>query len=359
MTLYILMKYDISPGLRGVYGATLKSNYGKHMKNLINFLKAYIKSMRLYYAFVTGIAGWLGVSFYEFLTDNYFPAIQITPSPVKKIFILVMLFLGWGLNQIFNDYLGLKEDRINAPHRPMVTGKLNVKGALALSSILLVCASIGAWFFLEPISLIPLWMGILLNIVYEFAKGYGIWGNIIFGLMISMCAAFGFLASGPYAPPLFTPNRMAILALVWLINSLMTYFTYFKDYEGDMKAGKKTIVVKYGIQKAKWIGIVSSFLPAIAFSVFYSMRLWPEGLSTTFWILATLTVFLELWTAYLYYKNPEGERTYFSLATNFRACACGQAAFIAVFNDQLALLLFLVTYIFVGFLFDLHTDARG
>jgi geranylgeranylglycerol-phosphate geranylgeranyltransferase len=27
---------------------------------MLTFLKAYIKSMRLYYSFVTGIAGWIG-----------------------------------------------------------------------------------------------------------------------------------------------------------------------------------------------------------------------------------------------------------------------------------------------------------
>jgi geranylgeranylglycerol-phosphate geranylgeranyltransferase len=82
-------------------------------------------------------------------------------------------------------------------------------------------------------------------------------------------------------------------------------------------------------------------------------------LTPTFWILATITLFLELWTAYLYFNNPLGEKTYYSLATNFRACACGQATFIGMYNDQLALVLFLVTYIFVGFLFDLHKDTKG
>ena len=34
------------------------------------FTTAYIKSMRLYYAFVTGIAGWIGVSFYSYLVPG-------------------------------------------------------------------------------------------------------------------------------------------------------------------------------------------------------------------------------------------------------------------------------------------------
>jgi geranylgeranylglycerol-phosphate geranylgeranyltransferase len=143
------------------------------------------------------------------------------------------------------------------------------------------------------------------------------------------------------------------------MNGLMTYFTYFKDYEGDLKAGKKTLIVRWGADKAKRLGVFFSFLPAALFGAFYFLGYWPDGLSPTFWLLAALTLFLELWTARLYYKNPAGERAYYSLAANFRACVCGQTALIALYDDRLAPLLFLVTYIFVGFLFDLHHDARS
>lgn len=315
--------------------------------------------MRLYYAFITGIAGWLGVSFYEFTTNAHYPGIQIVPPTEKQLVIIVFLFLSWGINQIFNDYLGIKEDSINAPHRPMVTGELNAKAALLVSVVLLGFVGLVTYFYLEPIALIPMLLGVALNIVYEYAKGHGILGNIVFGLMISMCCVYGFLACGPAAYPIYTPDRIAVIGFVWLINSLMTYYTYFKDYEGDKSAGKNTIVVKYGIEKAKWIGIVSSFLPAAVFMAVYLSGYMTVIPSVTFWILAALTFCLEVWTGYLYYKNPVGEKTYYSLAANFRACACGQAALIALFNDQLALILFLVAYIFVGFLFDLHQNREA
>ncbi|MDD4503920.1 MAG: UbiA family prenyltransferase, partial [Clostridiaceae bacterium] len=202
---------------------------------MLQFIKAYIKSMRLYYAFITGIAGWLGVSFYN---------VQSVSTTEKKMVILTFLFLGWGINQIFNDYLGLREDSINAPYRPMVTGELNAIAALWVSVLLLVGVGCITWFYLEPIALIPMLLGVVLNIVYEYAKGYGILGNIVFGVMIGTCTAYGFLASGPARHPIFTADRVAVIFLVCLMNSLMTYYTYFKDYEGDKAAGKNTIVVK-------------------------------------------------------------------------------------------------------------------
>jgi len=325
---------------------------------MIKFITQYIKSMRLYYSFITGIAGWLGVSFYVYIATD-FDSGEIAPSVGKKGVILILLFLCWGINQIINDYLGLKEDRINAPQRPMVTGELNPKLAITVSSILLILSGLITFLYLEPIAIIPLVLGVMLNIIYEYAKGYGILGNIIFGLMITMCSAFGFLAAGPTQAPYFTSSRLSVLSVVWIMNGLMTFYTYFKDYEGDKAAGKKTVIVKYGLTKSRKIAIISSFLPAIVFTVVYCSNLIVAPINRIFIILAVLTFFLEIKTGWLFYKNPKGKMTYFSLATNFRACACGQATFVALFNTELAMKLFLISYIFVGFLFNLHSNWKA
>ncbi|MCD4827833.1 MAG: UbiA family prenyltransferase [Candidatus Cloacimonetes bacterium] len=325
---------------------------------MFSFLKQYVKSMRLYYSFVTGIAGWLGVAFYEHIATD-FHTVEILPTVEKKLVIVTLLFLSWGINQIVNDYLGRREDRINAPERPMVSGKLNPRAAITLSGVLMVLCAVITYIYLEPIALIPLAAGVVLNIIYEYAKSYGIWGNIIFGLMITMCSAFGFLAAGPSSVPYFTSSRISVLLVVWLMNGLMTFYTYFKDYEGDKAAGKRTIVVKYGLEKSRVIAIISAFLPIILFTALYWNNLIVASLNSTFIILGVLTFFLEIQTGWLYFKNPKGKVTYYSLATNFRACTCGQATFVALFNRELALILFLVSYVFVGFLFNLHSNSKA
>ncbi len=331
------------------------------------FLRAYVKSMRLYYSFVTGIAGWIGVSFYEYCATNEGPrgtsglvrTIEVAPAAEKKLVILIILFMAWGINQIINDYLGRKEDRINAPDRPMITGELKPTYALWTSIILLSVSLLVTWFYLEPIAILPLLAGIALNLVYEYAKGYGIWGNITFGLMISMCGLYGFYASGPMEI-YFTKSRISALVFIAVMNGLMTYYTYFKDFTGDMAAGKKTIVVKYGLERNKIIAIFAAFLPTLLFVIgYYGFGSFQIELNRTFVILAILTVFLQIWTGYLYYKNPKGEMTYYSLVTNFRACTCGQTAIIALFNPVLGMMLFLISYVFVGFLFNLHTNIKA
>jgi len=158
---------------------------------MLRFLKQYIKSMRLYYSFVTGIAGWIGVAYYEHAVRAG-QALQ----PRKKLVILTLAFLSWGINQVINDFLGLKEDRINAPERPMVTGELNPQNAVFLSVFLILLSFYVTWFYLEPVAVIFLIAGVALNVLYETAKGHGVLGNIVFGIMISMATLYGFFASG-------------------------------------------------------------------------------------------------------------------------------------------------------------------
>ncbi|MCK4679387.1 MAG: UbiA family prenyltransferase [Bacteroidales bacterium] len=338
----------------------------KHV-SVFGFLKAYIKSMRLYYSFVTGIAGWVGVAFYQFVattegtlgTSDISRTIEVATPVGKQLLIIVILFLAWGINQIINDFLGYKEDRINAPDRPMVTGQLPRYKALALSVFLMLVVFIITIIYLEPVAIIPLVAGAILNVIYEYAKGHGLWGNISFGIMISLCGLFAFYASGPM-DIYITKSRLSALVFIAVINGLMTYYTYFKDYWGDKLAGKETIVVKFGLEKNKYIAIAASFLPSILFLVgYFGFGAFEIELNSIFIILGFMTIFLQVWTGVLYYKNPRGEMTYYSLVTNFRACTCGQATVIALFNPQLGLILFLISYVFVGFLFNLNTNVKA
>ncbi|MCD4654777.1 UbiA family prenyltransferase [bacterium] len=321
---------------------------------MMRFVFAYVRSMRLYYAFITGIAGWIGVSFYKFCMPEHF-------DHIRSIIILVMLFLSWGINQIINDYLGLAEDRINAPNRPMVTGELRHVPALTTSFGLMLVVAIVS-FFLNPWAVFPIIIGVFLNVLYEYAKAWSLIGNLVFGLSIAMCTVYGFLAAGPLPDPVFTSNRICVFILVALLNGLMTYYTYFKDYVGDEATNKRTFVVKYGLTVARYAGILGAFLPTFIFFLFHYMDWLPMGdvlFKRDFIFCGVMTIFLQFWTAALFFKHPVGEGTYFGLVTNIRACVAGQATIIAIFNGTLALYLLSASYIFIGFLFNLYKDAKA
>jgi geranylgeranylglycerol-phosphate geranylgeranyltransferase len=310
--------------------------------------------MRLYFAFVTGIAGWIGVSFYRFCMPEQ-------ASHARGIVILLLLFLSYGINQVVNDYFGLPEDRINAPRRPMVTGELNPRAALAVSAGLMA-GVIALSGFLSPWSVVPVVLGVLLNLLYERAKAWSLVGNAVFGLSIAMCTAYGFLAAGPLPDPLFTPPRWSVFFLVALLNALMTYYTYFKDHAGDRLAGRRTFIVRHGVRVARRAGVLGAFLPTLAFFLCLRLGWLPSSailFQRDFLFCGSITVFLQFWTAALYFVHAEGDRTYFNLVTNIRACVAGQVTLIAIFNGTLALYLLSASYVFIGFLFDLHKDARA
>jgi geranylgeranylglycerol-phosphate geranylgeranyltransferase len=323
---------------------------------MFKFLMNYVKSMRLYYSFVTGIGGWAGVAYYEQLLEAgelQGPVLDLG----KKAVILTLLFLSWGINQIINDFLGLKEDRINAPHRPMVTGELPVLPALALSLGLMLGATLYSGLFLSPIASGLIWVGAGLNVLYNFSKAWGAWANVVFGLMIAVSPLFGFYAAAPGLPLPWETNLWLLYAGVALLNGILTYYTYFKDYLGDKAVGQKTLVVALGLDKAKKLAVILSLLPSLAFVI--AKFAFGVAVNPEFIILAVATTALHLWTGWHYYKNPQGEKTYQGLKGNFQAGVCGQASIIALFTPWLGTILFLASFFLIGFLFDQHKDAKA
>lgn len=324
------------------------------LKNILKFLKEYVKSMRLYYSFVTGIAGWIGITCYEYSAD-----LQASGTGARKLVILVLAFLGWGINQIVNDYLGLPEDRINAPQRPMVTGALNPQKALLLSSFLILGSAVITWLCLEPIAIVFLLAGVMLNVLYEKAKGYGVWGNIVFGLMICMVTLYSFFAMGPVHGFLWLSRILPVLALLCTINGLMTLYTYFKDYSGDRRTGKRTLIVIWGIKRSRIWAFAGAFLPLSVFVLLKVADRLPIHIGGEFMLLGSLALALQIWTGALFYLKPVGKATYTSLGVNFKACVCAEAALLSLFDPLLGVQLFVISYFAVTFLFFLHKNAKA
>ena len=320
----------------------------------MKFLREYVRSMRLYYSFVTGIAGWVGITCYE-----HADGIHTAPSMGKKLVVLAISFLGWGINQIVNDYLGLDEDRINAPERPMVTGALDPGKALTLSTLLIIGAALVTWLFLEPAAVVFLFAGVGLNVLYEKAKGAGAWGNIVFGLMISMASLYGFAAMGPMKMSPGLSRLLPVLALLCTVNGIMTLYTYFKDYKGDRRTGKRTLIVIWGLKKSRVLALAAAFLPVLLFAVLKATNRLPIAVGGEFVLLGSLAVLLQLWTGVLFFLKPVGKSTYASLGVNFKACVCAEVALLSLFDPVLGVRLFIISYLAVSALFSLHRNARA
>lgn len=325
------------------------------MEKLFSFIKYYIISMRLHFGFITGIGGWLGIAYYEHL---YMTEVEL---PIK-IFALLVLFLSYGINQVINDYTGIEEDKINAPNRPMVSGKLPPKAALITSVILMALVGI-ITLIIEPLALLPVVAGVLINFLYEYAKSISILGNIFFGLSMMACPLYGFIICGPFDPAILNYRLITITILMLSYTTgLMTYFTYFKDYHGDKEAGKITYVVKHGLNHSKKAGVAFSLIPSILLGLMLLTNIinFEEIIEQFYFCIITgVTITLQLWTAYLYYKFPEGERTFFHQRNNIQACVMSLIIPLAGFNGELAMLLALFSYIAIEFIFSFHRDAKA
>ncbi len=327
---------------------------------MLKFVKEYVKSMRLYYSFVTGIAGWIGITFYEHaINPQALAAGFCAPSAPRKIAVLVLSFLGWGINQIINDYLGLAEDRINAPERPMVKGDLNPRKALLVSICLIIASALVTWFCLEPLAVVFLLAGVMLNVLYEKAKGCGLWGNIVFGLMISMVTLYGFSAMGPVGGLLGLSGILPVLALLSTVNGVMTLYTYFKDYAGDRRTGKRTLIVIWGLRKSRVWALSWAFLPLLVFVLLRATNGLSIPIGSEFILLGALALVLQIRTGTLFFLKPVGRSTYTSLGVNFKACVCAEVALLSLFDPALGVRLFIISYLAVSVLFFLHRNARA
>ena len=197
------------------------------------FLYYYLRSMRLYYCFVTGTTVLAGVM----LAHTCFCQHVWT---WRDAVVLTVGFLAWGVNQIFSDWCDRHEDRINAPHRPMVSGKLSPKPALALSATLMILFA-AASYFVTPWALLFLAIGGGLNLCYSKLKRVPVLNCLIYAMAITCCAFYGFAGS---CGKMYSDAWKALLMLTLLIlpaHFLMCSFSYYKDKEGDEKSGISTL----------------------------------------------------------------------------------------------------------------------
>ncbi|MBO4511800.1 MAG: UbiA family prenyltransferase [Victivallales bacterium] len=202
---------------------------------MISFLYHYVRSMRLYYCFVTGTTVLLGIVMARCLSAN---ADDSQPTVASKVTLLLVGFLAWGVNQIISDYLDRKEDAINAPHRPMVSGALSPRPALLLSALLMVAFAIAS-------SCVSVWTlpvlacGALLNAFYSFLKKVPVLNCIIYACAITCCALFGYAGSLHRFPQ--TSSLLSLAFHIVPIHFLMCHNSYYKDVPGDRAAGIRTL----------------------------------------------------------------------------------------------------------------------
>jgi geranylgeranylglycerol-phosphate geranylgeranyltransferase len=166
---------------------------------------------------------------------------------------LAVFFLS-GAGMVINDYYDLEIDKINAPHRPLPSGRISKKNALFYSILLF---TIGIFFsaLLNVYCLFLALFNALLEIFYSrnFKKIF-LLGNI----MVSWFSASTFLFGA-----LLTFN-FRIIGIISLLTFLITMgreiYKSIEDTKGDRKMGLDTLPIAVGVDSARDIarGFIAS-----------------------------------------------------------------------------------------------------
>jgi geranylgeranylglycerol-phosphate geranylgeranyltransferase len=173
----------------------------------------------------------------------------LSGSPISILFFYVFLavFSLSGAGMVINDYYDIKIDKINAPHRPLPSGRISPKNALFYSVGLFI---IGI-FFSALLNIYCLFLALFsgfLEFLYSrnFKRTFLV-GNVMVSYLAASTFIFGALIT-------FDFRIVGIVSLLTFLTSLgREIFKSIEDIKGDRKMELDTLPLAVGIKSAKKI----------------------------------------------------------------------------------------------------------
>ena len=266
---------------------------------------SYITILRLVNGIVAGFAAAFGVVL------SYPDGITFDPLPMILVVIAAMLVSSQAM--IFNDIADREEDAINAPHRPIPTGKISVRTAW-IYGIIVACLALGVAIAIDIIYNLyglsvatAILFGGLLDL-YDFKlKRLGFWGNVSIGTCVLALFVYGslhtYLIYGSFA---WVPIVVGACAASGNVGREI--IKGFPDIEGDREAGVRTLAVKYGKKKTAVIahlflqGLIGGALVALIYGGVILKMLYPPSYVVGF-VVGAVAIFLAI--AILFNQEPK------------------------------------------------------
>lgn len=171
-----------------------------------------------------------------------------SPPALETALVAACAGLGWGVGQLFNDFMDQEADRIDAPDRPAARGllpfRLTLYVTVAFGVLLLATVT---WLNPQALLLGALAAGLMLT--YHFAKRVPLLGNLSHGALILVTACIGYAAVAPgrsWSTLLSDCLPIGVLAGAWAATYLEA--NYEKDRRGDAHAGYRTLPLVIGLR---------------------------------------------------------------------------------------------------------------
>ncbi|OYT57817.1 hypothetical protein B6U70_01945 [Euryarchaeota archaeon ex4484_162] len=220
--------------------------------------------------------------------------------PTLRITVLSMLIpiMGWIAGLYLSDYLDRKLDSIQKPHRPIPSGRIKPKEAIAVG---ILFASTGLFLssLLNIYNLMLVFVVAALVFAYaRFSKSHGIIGNLNRGIIIIAAYLFGVFSVN--TPLQLIPTYVWLLSPVFLVHDTNSNLVgTIRDMQGDKKGGYITIPVKYGLKTTIQISIILSItyiLLTIITTAYYRFLQHPIQFYTLLALSITILIIMYLKT---------------------------------------------------------------
>jgi geranylgeranylglycerol-phosphate geranylgeranyltransferase len=196
--------------------------------------------------------------------------VSLTPAFLTGFFMTASSFT-------INDYVDHEIDAINAPWRPIPSGRLTRGEALRFGVALGIVGSAFSLFTSMPASIVAIG-SLLLSVLYTVKGKYlGLLGHAMVALSISSTFIFGALTVMDGVTPLV--SGIFVVSFLYILGGELTQS--ISDYEGDKAKGVRSMAIIQGPRAAAITAATSYILMALsgaATSSLYGAGLGPYSL---------------------------------------------------------------------------------
>lgn len=269
------------------------------------FIKSDI-SATLVPTFLFTIAAWRSTS------DSLYDLVAALVSGLIYFWLYVLTFC------LSNQLVGVDEDRINKPYRPLVVGLVSYRGALLRwFGLMLMFSAVGWW--LDVLEWTLLWQ--IGSMLHNFAG----WSRHWFGkhLLMGGGVVAGLIPAWEFAAPLTITATRWIVVLACVV-MLLVAIQDLRDTAGDRAIGRRTFPIVFGDWTTRLtLGVGFALLPV---AVSWALMA-PAGLSWPMLMCnAALTALSLLISArVLLYRTCHADHYTYTLFTYWYCCAMASA----------------------------------
>ncbi len=295
-----------------------KSNY--YSPGSFLFWKAYFIQMRPYLLFVSGVAGWAGMSIAYQESFNF------------KIYFLgfIPVFLGYGFGQALTDCFQMDTDSISAPSRPLSSGLISVKSVLitSISGLILISSILVYLNFWNALLCLLSIIGLSSYSIIK--KRYWFGGPFHNAWIVALLPIMGYISIlGGTSIDLSATSIKQLVILTFFSYTSFVLIGYLKDISADRETGYRTFPVLFGWNASVWVNNVF-----VIFSIVFCFKLVNSSIEgIIFMALASIISISGQLHAY-FAKVKNESNSVFPIASSVRAFILWHIAVILAYHPE-------------------------